>query len=77
VPRPRVPPWNLDADFAADLAARGELQPLVDLIGRFAVFVYPRVVQAIPLVYPKTARFATGRLLQGQPLGHRSATSPT
>lgn len=64
--RPRVPVWTLDALFAADLSARGELQPLLDLVGRFAIFLDPRVVRAVPVVYPKTARIASGRQHQGQ-----------
>ncbi|HKZ58747.1 MAG TPA: hypothetical protein VJ547_02710 [Candidatus Thermoplasmatota archaeon] len=63
--RPRVPPWNLDAEFAADLEARGEVQPLLDLIGRFSLWVDIRVVRAVPVVYPKTARAPTGRIRQG------------
>jgi hypothetical protein len=55
------PLWNLDEDFTADLAARGELQTVLDLIGRFSLWVDPRVSRAVPVVFPKTARLVWGR----------------
>lgn len=65
MPRPRPPPWNLDAKFAADMTARGELQPLLDLIGRFTLWVDPAVAAAVPVVDPKTARITTRKLRRG------------
>src|SRR5258705_389260 len=50
---PRLHPmWNLDAEFAVDLAARGELQTVLDLVGQFSLWVDPRVARAVPVVFP-------------------------
>src|SRR6266850_2495596 len=64
--RPHTPPWNLDADFEADLTARGELQTVLDLVGRTSLWVDPDVAREVRVVFPKTARMRFGRDRQGQ-----------
>lgn len=59
----RVPVWNLDGELLADLDARGELETLLDLLGRFTFWVDPTVARAVPVVYPKTARLPSRRQL--------------
>src|SRR5882762_7127262 len=59
--RRRPPSWDLDADLAADLSARGELQTLVDLVAQSTLWVDPRVARAVPVLFTKTARVVTGK----------------